>query len=317
MRVKFPVKFPMKFMVVLTMIALALLVGAGIPATPRPRLLGVTKISIRTVDLKSATDFYRGLLGFEEAYRRGDSRLFKINDRQFVEVAPGLNPADDRLIGVAIETDHAEQMRKYLGEIGWKVPTAVTTDTLGSLVLRVTDPEGRELEFIEYPASGRIRRDAGRALGAKRLSQRMMHAGVIVTNVPPALAFYAEKMGLREFWRGSARDSKYLSWINMRLPEGDDYLELMLYPELPPGDRRGSAHHLCLEVPDIELARAAIEGSPARTSYTRPIEIRVGVNRRRQLNLFDPDGTRSELMEPRTVDGVPPVSSTNPYPAHP
>jgi lactoylglutathione lyase len=65
------------------------------------------------------------------------------------------------------------------------------------------------------------------------------------------------------------------------------------------------------------LARAAIENSPARTSYTRPIEIRVGINRRRQLNLFDPDGTRSELMEPQTVDGVPPVSSTNPYPAHP
>jgi hypothetical protein len=28
----------------------------------------------------------------------------------------------------------------------------------------------------------------------------------------------------------------------------------------------------------------------------------VGLNRRRLLNLFDPDGSRTELMESRTVD---------------
>jgi lactoylglutathione lyase len=40
------------------------------------------------------------------------------------------------------------------------------------------------------------------------------------------------------------------------------------------------------------------------------MEIRTGVNRKRQINVFDPDGTRVELMEPNTVDGVPAPSST-------
>jgi hypothetical protein len=34
-------------------------------------------------------------------------------------------------------------------------------------------------------------------------------------------------------------------------------------------------------------------------------EVKVGVNRKRQVNLFDIDGTRVELMEPTTVDGKP------------
>ena len=52
----------------------------------------------------------------------------------------------------------------------------------------------------------------------------------------------------------------------------------------------------------------------ARVSYTRDIAIQVGVNRKRQVNLFDPDGTRIELMEPNTIDGTPAPSSTAPPP---
>ena len=51
---------------------------------------------------------------------------------------------------------------------------------------------------------------------------------------------------------------------------------------------------------------------PARKAYTRPLEIKTGINRKRQLNLFDPDGTRIELMEARTVDGKPTPSSSAP-----
>jgi hypothetical protein len=40
--------------------------------------------------------------------------------------------------------------------------------------------------------------------------------------------------------------------------------------------------------------------------------VRLGINRKRQANLFDPDGTRTELMEPNTIDGKPTPSSTAP-----
>jgi lactoylglutathione lyase len=89
----------------------------------------------------------------------------------------------------------------------------------------------------------------------------------------------------------------------------------MLYAKLPAGDQRGTAHHICLEVADIEAAKKFLEQRVAAAGYTRPLEVRVGTNRKRQLNLFDPDGTRVELMEPRTVDGQPVPPSTAPPPA--
>jgi hypothetical protein len=57
-----------------------------------------------------------------------------------------------------------------------------------------------------------------------------------------------------------------------------------------------------------------LESRPARKNYTRPIEVKVGKNGKRQVNLFDPDGARIELMEPNTVDGKGVPSSTAPPP---
>lgn len=288
------------------------------PEVRRPQLLGVARLTLRVSDLARSTTFYRDLLGLREIGTKGASRRFRVNDRQSVELIPGLDPAQDRLISVTLQTDQVEGMRRYLAARGWKAPAASSVNQWGERFVQVADPEGRGLELVELPAPPLTGGTAPLVHHPPRqISERILHAGMIVTKVPAALDFYAGQLALQEFWRGSARDSKYLSWINMRLPESGDYLELMLYGEDPPGDRRGSAHHLCLEVPDIETARTALESNPGFGSYKRPIEIRVGVNRRRQLNLFDPDGTRSELMEPRTIDGVPPVSSTNPYPTYP
>jgi lactoylglutathione lyase len=42
--------------------------------------------------------------------------------------------------------------------------------------------------------------------------------------------------------------------------------------------------------------------------------MQVGKNGKRQVNLYDPDGTRVELMEANTVDGKPVAPSTAPPP---
>ena len=62
----------------------------------------------------------------------------------------------------------------------------------------------------------------------------------------------------------------------------------------------------------VHKAVAHLEARPARKDYPRKLEIRVGRNRRRQCNLFDPDGMRVELMEDHTVDGMPSPLSTLP-----
>src|SRR5947209_17981348 len=141
----------------------------------------------------------------------------------------------------------------------------------------------------------------------------MMHVGILVGALEPAMKFYRDILGFQEFWRGS-RDGKVLNWVNMRVPDGDTYIEFMLYSALPAPTARGTAHHICLEVPDIAKSKAILETRTAAVNYTKPLEIRTGTNRKRQLNLYDPDGTRTELMEPGTVDGTPTPPATAPPP---
>jgi lactoylglutathione lyase len=149
---------------------------------------------------------------------------------------------------------------------------------------------------------------------AARLSSRAMHVGILVGNLEAATTFYGGLLGFSEFWRGNSANAKTLSWVNMKVPDGPDYLEFRLYDERPAPDRRGSAHHLCLEISNAEDTLATFNARPLRSAYTRPVEIRTGVNRKRQINLFDPDGTRIELMEANTIDGKPAPSSTLPPP---
>jgi lactoylglutathione lyase len=101
-----------------------------------------------------------------------------------------------------------------------------------------------------------------------------------------------------------------LGWVNMRVAVGQDYLEFMLYDKLPPPDGRGTKHHASLTIADADQALAELIRRAAKTGYNKEIKIQTGVNRKRQINLYDPDGTRIELMEANTVDGKPAPSST-------
>jgi hypothetical protein len=96
------------------------------------------------------------------------------------------------------------------------------------------------------------------------------------------------------------KEVKQLSdWINMKVPDGTDYLEYMFVMGKPTRQQLASMHHVALLVPDIQNA---LETERERVSD--PTSIRspqVGRNRRWQLNLFDPDGSRAELMEPFTM----------------
>src|SRR5436305_4000327 len=156
-------------------------------------------------------------------------------------------------------------------------------------------------------------REYGKYMPDSRISKHMMHVGIIVTNLDRARQFYGDLLGFKEIWRGSKSGTE-LSWTNMKVPDGEDYIEFMLYKEPPAPTKRGSAHHLCLEVPDAKATIAALDAKPYRKEYTQPLEIRTGVNRKHQVNIFDPDGTRTEVMEPVTVDGKPAPWSNAPPP---
>jgi len=286
----------------------------------RPAITGVAHIALLAHDLNASRDFYRTFLGFEEPYtlQKPDGSpsmlFFKINDRQYIELSPESEAGTDRLSHIAIETNDAEAMRAYLASRGVTVPDSVPKGRIGNLNFTIKDPQGHSVEIVQYGPQSWTVRERGKHMPDGRISKHMMHVGIIVNSLAPEMNFYTEVLGFKEIWRGSS-NGKVLSWVNLRVPDGQDYIEFMLYKESPPPTDRGSAHHLCLEIPDIEASLSALNAKPYRARYSRPLQIRTGTNRKRQLNLFDPDGTRTELMEPVTVDGKPAPPSEAPPPA--
>jgi len=67
-------------------------------------------------------------------------------------------------------------------------------------------------------------------------------------------------------------------------------------------------------VVDVAQAGAVLHGRPLPPGAQLTTEIHVGVDRKRQIHTFDPDGTRVEIMEPAPPDGVPAASSSAPPP---
>ena len=296
------------------------LVGESRPA--RPHITGLSHIALYVHDLAASRGFYNNFLGYQEPYwlpnTNGGVQLtfVKINDRQFIELfteKTGMATNSDRLYHIAIETDNAEAMRKYLASRGIKVPEQVPKGRIGNLNFNIWDPDGHQVEIVQYMPDGWTVRERGRFMSDARISTHLRHVGIIVTNLEASKRFYCDVLGFHETWRGT-RNTNQLSWVNLGVPDGDDYVELMLYTEPPPPDKRGTAHHMSLEVPDVDRAKATLEARNANTNYARPMAVQTGVNRKRQMNLYDPDGTRVELMEPRTVDGKPAPSSTAPFP---
>jgi lactoylglutathione lyase len=170
------------------------------------------------------------------------------------------------------------------------------------------------VEIVQYMPDGWTRREKGKFLPETRISTHMPHIGVLIDKLDASLPFYQGILGFTNIWQGPP-NAKTLSWVNMRVPDGTDYLEMMLYSKPPETHaQRGTKNHICLVVPDIDKAVAILETRRARTGYTRPMEIKVGQNGKRQANLYDPDETRVELMEPNTFDGKPVPSSTAPAP---
>ena len=284
----------------------------------RPHITGVSHIALFVHDIDKARGFYKDFLGFGEPFKldNADGSLsltfIKINDRQYVELFPEKEAGTDRLNHISIETDNAEAMRLYLKAKGIKVPDTTPKGRIKNSNFNIKDPDGHTVEIVQYEPDGLSMVNKGKFMDGPRISTRMAHVGIVVGKLEPAMKFYGEVLGFQEIWRGS-KDGKILNWVNMKVPDGPDYIEFMLYDEFPTA-RLGTMHHICLEVPDIEKTKADLESRPAAKNYTKPLTIATGTNRKRQMNLYDPDGTRTEVMEPKTIDGKPTPPATAPPP---
>ncbi|WP_353070206.1 VOC family protein [Tunturibacter empetritectus] len=300
---------------------LACTLAASAQTAPlRPRILGISHVGFFVSDLPKALDFWHGLLGYDELYdlRNPDGTVhiafIKINDHQHVELF-NQQPLTDsgHLNHIAFTVSNAEQMRRYLASRGVTVDSKVSNGKIGDLNFEIKDPDGNLIEFVEPQPDGMEARNAGKFLPATRISDSIYHLGFLVGSSEKSIKFYGEVLGFHEFWRGSSNGTQ-LSWIDMQVPDGNDYVEFMLYRDLPAPDKRGGQEHISLLVPDVAKSIATLEARPAFESYGKPIAPHTGVNGKRQVNLFDPDGTRAELMESDTANGKPVPPSTAPPP---
>lgn len=288
-------------------------------APSRPRILGISHYAIFAHDYEKSRTFYGDFLGFQEPYdlKKPDGTaimtFYKINDHQYIELYPEVEANSDRLSHISLETDDIEGLRRYLASKGVAVPPEAHRARIGNKSFDIIDPAGHKVEMVQYMPDGKTVTNYGKYLGDRRVSIHMTHIGLVVTKLDTEYKFYTEMLGFRETWRGS-QTGKVLSWVNLKVPDGDDYLEFMLSPQEPPPTARGAAHHICLQVANVATCVETLKARPYFKTYDRPIIEKVGINRKRQTNLYDPDGTRTELMEPSTVDGKPTPSSTAPFP---
>ena len=288
------------------------------PAAPA-HILGVANAALYVHDIAQSRQFYGDFLGFAEPFSltKPDGSLrvtwFKINDRQLIELFPEVAPKTDRLIHVGFETDNAEALRLQLKARGIAVPDQVSPGQIGTPHFAVKDPDGHTIEFIQYRPGSRPAQDNGQHLPATRVSAHLTHVGLMVHNLPAALKFYRGLLGFTEVWRGSG-NGKTLSWVSLRVPDGTDWVEFMLYGTTPNLAKIGVNHHLGLVVPDVTAAAAALRGRPLPAGATFDPVFIVGKDNKRQIHSFDPDGTRVEIMEAGPVDGKPAPSSDAPPP---
>ncbi len=299
-----------------------LVVASGLLAQDRPRVPGVAHTALYATDLARARQFYEDFLGFGEPFtvskREGRGThiaVVKINDYQYFELFNEKDRGEGRLNHISFYTDSTDRMYAYLKLRGVEVMSAddnADDGPAGNKHFNVKDPDGHVVEIIEYRPKSWTARRSGKFLPDTRISDHLAHVGVLVSDLDRSMAFYQGVFGFQEFWRGS-NSPQVLSWVNMRVPDGQDYIEFMLYNKIPEPDGRGTKNHASLWISDGDNTLAELTRRGAKIGYDHEIKIQTGVNRKRQINLYDPDGAR-ELMERNTVDGKPAPSSTAPPP---
>jgi catechol 2,3-dioxygenase-like lactoylglutathione lyase family enzyme len=277
---------------------LAALLAQGGASTQRPPIIGVAHIALETGDLAAARKFYGTGLGFEEPFKLDNAAFFKVNDHQYIKVSPDLkSETQDRLSHIAFETTDVRKLRDYLASRGVAVPAELQPDPDGNLTMMLEDPDGHHVEFVQYMPGSLLSKNFGKFLGSDRVSKRMIHVGVTVKDRAAADRFYKDVLGFKMTWYGGKTDT-IADWVDMRVPEGTDWLEYMLNVHNPSPKQLGVMHHLALGVPDIQAGYQTVLARGVKP----PQPPKIGRDGKWQLNLYDPNFTRVELMEPKPVE---------------
>lgn len=268
-------------------------------ATMRPPITGIAKVSVYGADLGKSKQFYGDLLGFPQINAGAAAPLeYRVNSMQSIEVELLPSGETDDLAYVAFATSNAQALRRYLLSQNISVAGDIQIQGNGAQFFWVNDPEGHRIQFVQLPTRGRLVPAAAKNAVAepeRPISHHILHAGFVVQDRAAEDHFFRDILGFREGWQGGSREGR-LDWIDMQVPDGTDWIEYMMHnPAARTAPESGVMNHFALGVADIHQAADLL--SQRRWNRSQNQEPQLGRDGKWQLNLYDPDGTRVELME--------------------
>jgi catechol 2,3-dioxygenase-like lactoylglutathione lyase family enzyme len=278
-------------------------------AGDRPRILGIDHASFYTTQPSGVKELYSGTLGLTSAAPVESGGLVRyMIGRQWAGYSTAPDPnATDRMDHVAFATDSVAALRKYLIAKGLKVPAIEGHDD-HSLSFTVNDPEGHRVEFVE-----RGEAEARAAPADSAVSRHMIHIGILVHDREAEDRFYRDLLGFRLYWHGGMHPDQ-TDWVAMQVPDGTDWVEYMLnHSEHPDLRLMGVLNHISLGVVDMKKAQAILESHGWKPHDGE--NAKMGRDGKWQLNLFDPDLSRIELMEFKPVQKPCCSDFTGPHPS--
>jgi catechol 2,3-dioxygenase-like lactoylglutathione lyase family enzyme len=269
----------------------------------RSKIFSICLVRFRSTDIDKADTFYSKELGMRNNFG-GRNGYFRVGEHQGVEMVPGASSSSGSFVEmIGFYVENLEQMRIYLTAYGIdcavvrskRGETPATISAIGGpegypTSLSVSDPEGHKLIFLEFPL---LSGGPNEIDNAGQVSNRLIHIGFVVHDRAAEDKFYKDILGFHLYWQGGRKDGE-TDWVNMQVPDGTDWIEYMLnVPANADHHTLGVMNHIALGVPDIHAAEAQLR----KNGWTGTEEPKIGRGGKWQLNLYDPDDTRVELME--------------------
>jgi len=257
----------------------------------RPKITGIAAVRFYASHLEASGEFYSRILGLpsHSASCRGIAQpCFTVNSHQRIELvqAPAVLPAN-LLVEVAFATDDVNLMRRFLLAHG-VAAGEIAKEANGERRFTLRDPAGIPIAFVQQPAAA-----AKSDISDTQVSSHLIHAGSIVRDRAAEDAFYKDLLGFRVYWHGGGEDAD-TDWMDLQAPEGTEWLEYMLnVPANADHDTRGVMNHIALGVNDIQAAQRQL----LKNGWKPGEKPENGRDGKWQLNVYDPDATRVELME--------------------
>jgi catechol 2,3-dioxygenase-like lactoylglutathione lyase family enzyme len=258
--------------------------AAKVPS--RPKILGISGVEIVAANRPATNLFYGRLVELNGPCNWCENnpyKLIELPSDQIIGVSPAPRTAPKNLLAsVTFMVDNQKAMKQWL--TANHIPVKYSGGPYGdrSTYLSVIDPEGHQIYF--HSANGD-------KTDYKHLP--MIHAGWVVKDRAVMDRFYKDVLGFHVYWSGGMKDD-VTDWVDMQVPDGTDWIEYMLNIPADANKRLlGVMNHIALGVPDVREAAKALEAE----GVTLPEQPKIGRDGKWQLNLYDPDLTRVELME--------------------